>query len=44
MSSRWWSVFWVLFTAKSNGVGPDDALIYTQVGFIDHPTSSCYTK
>ena len=28
---RWWSVFWVLFTAKSNGQGPEDALLYTQV-------------
>ncbi|KAF9233744.1 hypothetical protein BU15DRAFT_53469 [Melanogaster broomeanus] len=27
---EWWSVFWVLFTAKSNGAGPDDALVYTQ--------------
>ncbi|KAH7921183.1 hypothetical protein BV22DRAFT_1038942 [Leucogyrophana mollusca] len=26
---EWWSVFWVLFTAKSNGTGPDDAMIYT---------------
>jgi hypothetical protein len=29
--SRWWSVFWVLFTAKSNGTGTDDAMVYTQV-------------
>ncbi|KAI0737354.1 hypothetical protein C8Q80DRAFT_330501 [Daedaleopsis nitida] len=28
--TRWWSVFWVLFTAKSNGNGSDDALLYTQ--------------
>lgn len=28
---RWWSVFWVLFTAKNNGSGPEDALVYTQV-------------
>ncbi|KAI0653019.1 hypothetical protein C8Q70DRAFT_656777 [Cubamyces menziesii] len=27
---EWWSVFWVLFTAKSNGQGPEDALLYTQ--------------
>ncbi|KAH9939102.1 uncharacterized protein BXZ73DRAFT_89153 [Epithele typhae] len=27
---EWWSVFWVLFTAKSSGQGPDDALLYTQ--------------
>ncbi|KAJ7582260.1 hypothetical protein C8J56DRAFT_245729 [Mycena floridula] len=27
---EWWSVFWVLFTAKANGHGPDDAMIYTQ--------------
>jgi len=32
-SSRWWSVFWVLFQAKSNPLGgaTDDALTYTQV-------------
>lgn len=29
--SRWWSVFWVLFTAKSNGTGTEEALLYTQV-------------
>jgi hypothetical protein len=28
---RWWSVFWVLFTAKSSGSGSDDAILYTQV-------------
>lgn len=28
---RWWSVFWVLFTAKANGTGSDEALLYTQV-------------
>ncbi|KAG6836502.1 hypothetical protein H0H93_007431 [Arthromyces matolae] len=27
---EWWSVFWVLFTAKASGVGTDEALIYTQ--------------
>ncbi|KAF9068433.1 hypothetical protein BDP27DRAFT_1421963 [Rhodocollybia butyracea] len=27
---EWWSVFWVLFTAKANGNGTEDALIYTQ--------------
>ncbi|KAI0685605.1 hypothetical protein BC835DRAFT_1421096 [Cytidiella melzeri] len=27
---EWWSVFWVLFTAKSSGTGTDDALVYTQ--------------
>ncbi|KAI0339694.1 hypothetical protein BDW22DRAFT_1399974 [Trametopsis cervina] len=27
---EWWSVFWVLFTAKNNGNGSDDALLYTQ--------------
>ncbi|KAG6811308.1 hypothetical protein H0H92_008065 [Tricholoma furcatifolium] len=27
---EWWSVFWVLFTAKANGHGSDDAIIYTQ--------------
>ncbi|KAF7416026.1 Transcriptional activator flo8 [Pleurotus ostreatus] len=27
---EWWSVFWVLFTTKSNGNGPEDALLYTQ--------------
>ncbi|KAJ3821816.1 hypothetical protein F5880DRAFT_763883 [Lentinula raphanica] len=26
---EWWSVFWVLFTAKANGNGSDDALTYT---------------
>jgi hypothetical protein len=28
---EWWSVFWTLFTAKNNGQGPDEALLYTQV-------------
>ncbi|KAJ7156845.1 hypothetical protein C8R43DRAFT_997399 [Mycena crocata] len=27
---EWWSVFWVLFTAKANGNGTDDAMLYTQ--------------
>ncbi|KAI0091449.1 hypothetical protein BDY19DRAFT_991155 [Irpex rosettiformis] len=27
---EWWSVFWVLFTAKSSGNGPEEALLYTQ--------------
>ncbi|KIK93149.1 hypothetical protein PAXRUDRAFT_34206 [Paxillus rubicundulus Ve08.2h10] len=27
---EWWSVFWVLFTAKSNGAGTEDAMCYTQ--------------
>jgi len=27
---RWWSVFWVLFTAKSNGNGTEEAMLYTQ--------------
>ncbi|KAG8221130.1 hypothetical protein J3R82DRAFT_2662 [Butyriboletus roseoflavus] len=27
---EWWSVFWVLFTAKSNGAGTEDAMVYTQ--------------
>ncbi|KAK7685755.1 hypothetical protein QCA50_011101 [Cerrena zonata] len=27
---EWWSVFWVLFTAKSSGTGPEDAILYTQ--------------
>ncbi|KAJ3474341.1 hypothetical protein NLI96_g12510 [Meripilus lineatus] len=26
----WWSVFWVLFPAKSSGQASDDALLYTQ--------------
>lgn len=26
---EWWSVFWVLFTAKANGHGSDDAMVYT---------------
>jgi hypothetical protein len=28
---RWWSVFWVLFQAKSNGGGSDDGLMYINV-------------
>ncbi|KAJ6624852.1 hypothetical protein B0H10DRAFT_1871923 [Mycena sp. CBHHK59/15] len=27
---EWWSVFWVLFTAKANGNGTEDAMVYTQ--------------
>ncbi|KAG6909794.1 hypothetical protein DXG01_015287 [Tephrocybe rancida] len=27
---EWWSVFWVLFTAKANGHGSDEAMLYTQ--------------
>ncbi|KAI6112908.1 hypothetical protein F5141DRAFT_1291450 [Pisolithus sp. B1] len=27
---EWWTVFWVLFTAKNNNQGSDDALVYTQ--------------
>ncbi|CCM01331.1 uncharacterized protein FIBRA_03380 [Fibroporia radiculosa] len=27
---EWWSVFWVLFTAKSSMSGPDDAMLYVQ--------------
>ncbi|KAA1470287.1 hypothetical protein DENSPDRAFT_879600 [Dentipellis sp. KUC8613] len=27
---EWWSVFWVLFQAKSSGQGSDDSLVYTQ--------------
>ncbi|KAJ6581087.1 hypothetical protein B0H19DRAFT_1113560 [Mycena capillaripes] len=27
---EWWSVFWVLFTAKANGNASEDAMIYTQ--------------
>ncbi|KAI0923534.1 hypothetical protein AcW1_006465 [Taiwanofungus camphoratus] len=27
---EWWSVFWVLFTAKSSGTGTEDAVLYTQ--------------
>ncbi|TFY65668.1 hypothetical protein EVG20_g5412, partial [Dentipellis fragilis] len=27
---EWWSVFWVLFQAKSSGQGTDDSLLYTQ--------------
>ncbi|KIM44375.1 hypothetical protein M413DRAFT_351741, partial [Hebeloma cylindrosporum] len=26
---EWWSVFWVLFQAKSNGGGSEDGLVYT---------------
>jgi len=38
-SSRWWSVFWVLFQAKSNPLGSatDDALTYTQVRDLTSP-------
>lgn len=27
---EWWSVFWLLFSAKSSGTGPEEALLYTQ--------------
>ncbi|KAH7890939.1 hypothetical protein F5I97DRAFT_108788 [Phlebopus sp. FC_14] len=27
---EWWSVFWVLFNAKSNNTGTDEAIVYTQ--------------
>ncbi|KIP05563.1 hypothetical protein PHLGIDRAFT_92003, partial [Phlebiopsis gigantea 11061_1 CR5-6] len=27
---EWWSVFWVLFSAKSSGTGGEEALLYTQ--------------
>ncbi|KAI6023326.1 hypothetical protein EDC04DRAFT_298215 [Pisolithus marmoratus] len=27
---EWWTVFWVLFTAKNNGNGNDDAMVYVQ--------------
>ncbi|KAF5379411.1 hypothetical protein D9615_006498 [Tricholomella constricta] len=27
---EWWSVFWVLFTAKANGNGTEEAMLYTQ--------------
>ncbi|KAK7038775.1 hypothetical protein VNI00_010661 [Paramarasmius palmivorus] len=27
---EWWSVFWVLFTAKNSKTGPDDAMIYIE--------------
>ena len=30
---RWWSVFWVLFTAKASGQGSEEAMLYTQVCF-----------
>lgn len=34
---RWWSVFWVLFTAKNgNGNGSEDAQIYVEVGRLAH--------
>lgn len=29
--ARWWSVFWVLFQAKSNGGGSEDGLVYIHV-------------
>ncbi|KAG5643063.1 hypothetical protein DXG03_001620 [Asterophora parasitica] len=28
---EWWSVFWVLFTAKANGSGTEEAMLYTQI-------------
>jgi hypothetical protein len=28
---RWWAVFWILFTTRNNGVGPDEAHIYNKV-------------
>ena len=31
LGCRWWSVFWVLFTAKSSGNGTEEAMLYTQV-------------
>ena len=31
MSSRWWSVFWELFEAKSNVHGTEDAKLYVNV-------------
>ncbi|KAG6884398.1 hypothetical protein C0993_011594 [Termitomyces sp. T159_Od127] len=27
---EWWSVFWVLFTAKASGQGSEEAMLYTQ--------------
>lgn len=32
---EWWSVFWVLFQAKSNTGGSEDGLLYTQVRGLD---------
>ncbi len=32
-------MFWVLFTAKANGHGTEDAMIYTQVRFL--ATTAC---
>lgn len=34
--SRWWSVFWVLFQAKNNGAGSEDAMLYHKVPHIPH--------
>ena len=34
--SRWWSVFWVLFQAKNNGAGSEDAMLYHKVPRIRH--------
>ena len=31
LNRRWWSVFWVLVTAKSNVHGPEKAMLYTHV-------------
>jgi len=33
---RWWSVFWVLFQAKNNGAGSEDAMLYHKVPRIRH--------
>ncbi|KAF8141382.1 hypothetical protein EV363DRAFT_1412840 [Boletus edulis] len=45
---EWWSVFWVLFTAKSNGAGTEDAMVYTQAGLktsqSPNPSSKSYDK
>ena len=41
---RWWSVFWVLFQAKNNGAGSEDAMLYHKVPRIRHfidPTHPC---
>lgn len=42
---RWWSVFWVLFTAKNgNGNGHEDAQIYVEVRRPSSPSRAPYSS
>ena len=34
---RWWSVFWVLFSAKNSGSGSEDAMVVVQVSIKPSP-------